>query len=83
MAKNHLSKNSAINARLEDALRARIDRIHQIYGTTDSVVLLRLLEAFCDHVEAENAVRFPIVICRVEPLHAVAEPKGKYPSAKS
>ncbi len=49
-----------INMRISTGLRRRLDAIHKRYGTNDSEVIRRLLDAWVDHTEATDAVRWPI-----------------------
>lgn len=43
-------------------MRDRVDKIHARHSTNDSEVTRRLFQAWCDYVEAVDAVRWPVVV---------------------
>lgn len=57
-------KTASVNVRVPDALKARLNAIHLRHATNDATVVIRLIEAFCDHVEREGKVEFPIAITK-------------------
>lgn len=63
-------KEPRIGVRLTEEQRARLDKIHALYGSSDSAVVSALVDAWCEHVVREGKVRFPI---RVEVDEARAE----------
>lgn len=69
------SKTRFAKARLPDPLRERLDAIHARHNTNDTETLVRLLGAYCDAVEREDAVRWPIAIemAEAQPQRLVAE----------
>jgi hypothetical protein len=66
-------KSSRISGRIPSALRDRLNRIVQDYGTSDSAILENILPAFCDAVEEAAAVRLPVVVLLAEKQLMVAE----------
>jgi len=65
-------KNEGIRARLPDDLRNRLDAIHEKHLTNDSTVVVRMLEAFCEHVEEAGGVNFPM---RLVPATKASHPR--------
>ncbi|MBX3749157.1 MAG: hypothetical protein KF897_03625 [Opitutaceae bacterium] len=63
-------KEPRVGVRLTEEQRARLDKIHALYGSSDSAVVSALVDAWCDHVVREGKVRFPI---RVEVDEARAD----------
>jgi hypothetical protein len=75
------TKTKVVAGRVQPALKARLEAIHARHLTSDSEVVERLVEAFCDYVEGLDAVRWPVRLEydqeaaeRVKQL--VAEPPG-------
>ena len=61
MAKRHKEpKEPRVGVRITDELRARLDAIHSIYGSSDTPVICALVEAWCEHVMREGRVRLPL-----------------------
>ncbi len=82
-------RNNQITSRLSPELRARVDAINLAKGTSDARIIQELLEAFCTEVEAQNDVRFPVLVLLAEkhqlsvaehgPGKGSATPPGKPP----
>jgi hypothetical protein len=53
-------KEPRIGVRLTDEQRARLDMIHEMYGSADSSVISALVDAWCELVLREGKVRFPL-----------------------
>jgi hypothetical protein len=49
-----------VAARLDDALRGRLETIHAERGTNTTDVIVRLIKAFCDYVDENDGVRWPV-----------------------
>lgn len=77
-------KRAYFGGRIPDDLREELAAINERYGTTDSVVLERLLRAWVAYVRGQNAARWPIVIEEMAaagedaPEGMAAEEPGEY-----
>ncbi|HWA27840.1 MAG TPA: hypothetical protein VG734_19450 [Lacunisphaera sp.] len=71
------SRNGNVRARLDDETRRRLTAVNKRYGTIDTFVVEQLLIAFCDAVEAADAVRWPVVVMLAEKRAMAAEDPPK------
>ena len=75
-------KSATIGSRLDPALRGRLDKIADRYGTTDAVMLDDALSALADYVATVRRYARPMKMVydweRAEPEMLVAEEQAQY-----
>ncbi|MDR1190791.1 MAG: hypothetical protein LBK60_03880 [Verrucomicrobiales bacterium] len=68
-----MRKSLRVQVRINEELRARLDNVEQIAKIKESVFFAELLEAYCDYVEANAEISFPLTVIPKKKLAALHE----------
>ena len=57
-----VSKEKRLSVRVDDKLKSRLEEAERVTGVDEATIVRQCLSAFCDHVERNGRVVFPLTI---------------------